>query len=104
MSKGTYEVAGFVLENSEYFMCKYKIYPQDEVEIFAPLNSKIDECENEIGKIYQKDSKYFVKFNKIITKDEKELSSVHSGNTNPIKLPGKLPYMTMLRVETKEEE
>ena len=34
---------------------------------------------------------------------EKELESVHSGNTNPIKLPGKLPYMTMLRVKTEVE-
>ena len=99
MSKGSYEVAGFVIEDQKHFLCKYKIYPQDEVEIFAPLNSAIDECSNDIGQIYKKENKYFVKFYKIITKDEKELNSVHSGNTNPIKLPGKLPYMTMLRVK-----
>ncbi len=104
MSKGSYEVAGFVLEDENYFMCKYKIYPNDEVEIFAPLNSIINECDNDIGKIYKRDNKYYISFKKIITKDEKELASVHSGNTNPIKLPKKLPYMTMLRVKTQEEK
>jgi putative protease len=102
LSAGSYEVSGFVLEDKEYFMCKYKTYPDDEIEIFAPINSTITEANNEIGSIYKKDDgKYYIKFKKIITKDEKELESVHSGNTNPIKLPAKLPYMTMLRVKSE---
>ena len=101
LSAGSYEVTGFILENENYFMCKYKVYPNDEIEIFAPLNSTIEEVENEIGSIYKKDDgKYYIKFKKIITELDKELSSVHSGNTNPIKLPGKLPYMTMLRTKS----
>ena len=101
LSAGSYEVSGFVLENQNYFMCKYKTYPSDEIEIFAPLNSDIVEVDNDIGSIYKKkDAKYYIKFKKIITKSEKELESVHSGNTNPIKLPAKLPYMTMLRVKS----
>ncbi|MEA3498080.1 MAG: peptidase U32 family protein [Campylobacterota bacterium] len=101
LSAGSYEVTGFILENENYFMCKYKVYPDDEIEIFAPLNSTIEECENEIGSIYKnEDNKYYIKFKKIITESEKELESVHSGNTNPIKLPGKLPYMTMLRTKS----
>ena len=104
LSAGSYEVSGLVIEDEEYFMCKYKTYPNDEIEIFAPLNSNIEECENEIGSIYKKDDgKYYVKFKKIITESEKELESVHSGNTNPIRLPGRLPYMTMLRVKSEEE-
>ena len=104
LSAGSYEVTGFVLENEEYFLCKYKVYPNDEIEIFAPLNVEITEVENEYGAIFKKDDgKYYVRFNKIITESEKELESVHSGNTNPIKLPGKLPYMTMLRVKTEVE-
>ena len=103
LSAGSYEVSGFVLEDGEFFMCKYKTYPDDEIEIFAPLNSKIEECDNEIGSIYKKsDGKYYLKFKKIITQSEKELESVHSGNTNPIKLPSKLPYMTMLRVKSND--
>jgi putative protease len=105
MSKGSFEVAGLVLENEEYFMCKYKIYPGDEIEIFAPIGATINTIDNEIGSIYQKsDGKYYIKFKHIITKDEKELDSVHSGNTNPIKLPTKLPYLTMFRVETNIQE
>jgi len=102
LSAGSYEVSGFVLENEDYFMCKYKTYPDDSIEIFAPVNSKIDEVDNEIGSIYKntQNGKYYIKFKKIITESEKELESVHSGNTNPIRLPGKLPYMTMLRVKS----
>ena len=85
-----------------HFLCKYKVYPNDEIEIFAPLNVTIDEVENELGAIYKKeDGKYYIRFNKIITESEKELESVHSGNVNPIKLPGKLPYMTMLRSKNR---
>jgi putative protease len=104
LSAGSYEVSGLVLEDEEYFLCKYKTYPNEETEIFAPLNSTIVEVDNEIGSIYKKENgKYYISFKKIITQSEKELESVHSGNTNPIKLPGKLPYMTMLRVETDFE-
>ncbi|MEA3315317.1 MAG: peptidase U32 family protein [Campylobacterota bacterium] len=103
LSAGSFEVSGFVLEDGEYFMCKYKTYPDDEIEIFAPIDSKIEEIDNDIGSIYKKENgKYYLKFKKIITQSEKELESVHSGNTNPIKLPSKLPYMTMLRVESND--
>ena len=104
LSKGSYEVSGLVTEDEDHFLCKYKTYPGDEIEIFAPRNAQIQECENEIGKIYKKeDGKFYVSFNKILTETNKELESVHSGNTNKIQLPGKLPYLTMLRVENTEE-
>jgi putative protease len=103
LSAGTFEVSGLVTKDEEHFMCKYKTYPNDEIEIFAPLNSNIEPCNNEIGSIYKKDdSKYYIKFKKLQTQNGKLLESVHSGNTNPIKLPGKLPYLTMFRVENKE--
>lgn len=104
LSKGSYEVSGLVTEDEQHFFCKYKTYPNDEIEIFAPLGSTIQECDNEIGSIYEKGGYYFVKFKKILTETNKELESVHSGNTNKIQLPGKLPYLTMLRVENDEEE
>jgi putative protease len=105
LSAGSFEVSGLVIENEEYFMCKYKTYPNDEIEIFAPLNSNIVEVDNDIGSIYKKDDgKYYIRFKKIITEAGKQLDSVHSGNTNPIKLPTKLPYMTMFRVENPNWE
>lgn len=103
LSKGSYEVSGLVTSDEEHFMCKYKTYPNEETEIFAPMGAVIEEVENEIGKIYKKDDgKYYVSFKKILTETNKELDSVHSGNTNKIKLPGKLPYLTMLRVENED--
>lgn len=103
LSKGSYEVSGLVTEDEKHFYCKYKIYPNEDVEIFAPRGAEIVESENEIGKIYKKDDGiYYVNFKKILTETNKELESVHSGNTNKIQLPSALPYLTMLRVENKE--
>lgn len=100
ISKGSYEVSGLVTADGEHFMCKYKIFPNQDVEIFAPKNTKIVECENEIGKIFKAENGvYYVNFNKILTETNKELEAVHSGNINKIKLPGKLDALTMLRVE-----
>jgi putative protease len=101
LTTGDWQVSGIVTEDGEHFMCKYKTYPGDILEIVLPKNAKIENCENEIGKIYQQNGKWFLKLNKIITKNGKELSSVHSGNLNPIKLPCKLPYLTFLRKEDK---
>jgi putative protease len=102
LSKGTFEVSGLVCEDEEHFLCKYKTYPNEEIEIFAPLNTKIEEVDNEIGKIYFKDGKYYISFKKILTDTNKELESVHSGNINKIKLPARLPYLTMFRIENEE--
>jgi len=102
LSKGTFEVSGLVCEDEEHFLCKYKTYPNEEIEIFAPLNTKIEEVDNEIGKIYLKDGKYYISFKKILTDTNKELESVHSGNINKIKLPARLPYLTMFRIENEE--
>ena len=105
MSKGSYEVSGLVLEDEHHFLCKYKTYPNEEIEIFAPIGAVIEECENDIGKIVKKDDgKYYISFRKIETQSGKILESVHSGNTNPIKLPCRLPYLTMFRVLNEDEE
>ncbi|MDX9744258.1 MAG: hypothetical protein RBT59_10595, partial [Arcobacteraceae bacterium] len=80
-----------------------KTYLNEEVEIFHPLDTTIEEVDNEIGTIYKKeDGKYYIKFKKIVTESGKELESVHSGNINPIKLPTKLPYLTIFRIETED--
>ncbi|MEO1959125.1 MAG: peptidase U32 family protein [Nautiliaceae bacterium] len=101
LTYGEWQVCGIVNEDEESFMCKYKIFPGDEVEIVAPKDGKISECESEIGKIYKEDGKWKLKFYKIVTKNGKELNGVHSGNLNPIKLPGRLPYLTFLRKKVK---
>ncbi len=97
MSEGTYEVSGLVQEDGEYFMCKYKTYPNEPIELIIPPQSDIKEIDNELGTIYEKDGLWFILFKKIITNTDKELQSVHSGYTLPIKLPGKLPPYTIMR-------
>ena len=104
LSKGSFEVSGLVCDDEIHFLCKYKTLPGIDVEIFLPQNSTVDECENDIGKIYKKDDgRYYINFKKILTDKNKELEAVHSGNVNKIQLPGKLPYLTMLRIENEGE-
>ncbi len=96
LTYGEWQVAGIVNEDEESFMCKYKIFPGDVLEIVAP-NNNLRECEGETGKIYKENNRWYLRLDKILTKNGKELSSVHSGNQNPIRLPCKLPYLTFLR-------
>jgi len=72
-------------------------YPNIEIEMIVPANEKIQEIENELGKIFIKEGKPTIVFYKIITNTDKELESVHSGYTLPIKLPGVLPAHTIMR-------
>ncbi len=97
MSEGTYEVSGLVQEDGKHFMCKYKTYPNEPIELIIPPQSDIIETDNELGTIYENDGSWWIVFKKIITNTDKELQSVHSGYTLPIKLPGKLPPYTIMR-------
>ena len=96
LTYGEWQVAGIVNEDEETFMCKYKIFPGDVLEIFAP-GENLTPCNNEIGEIFEKNGKWYLKLDKISTITNKELKAVHSGNQNPIKLPCKLPYLTFIR-------
>ena len=85
LSKGSFEVTGLVTEDEQHFLCKYKVYPNEDIEIFTPNDEILEECENEIGKIFKKKMVlYYINFKKILTETNKELESVHSGNVNKI--------------------
>lgn len=101
MSDGEFQVKAFVPEEGKYFYCKDKIYPGDEIEILLPYGGDVQRCDNEIGSVFEKDGKLTIVFKKIITESEKELDSVHSGNTNKILLPTVFPKFSFLR---KKEE
>lgn len=98
ISEGDFQVCGEVGVSGEDFLCKFTIRIGDNLEIVAPLNSQIPLVDNFIGKIYEKNQKYFLVLNKIILENGQELTSIHSGNVNKIKLPAKLPAYTFLRV------
>ncbi len=97
MSEGTYEVSGLVQEDGMHFMCKYKTYPGKPIELIHPPQVRITPVENELGAIYESDGKWWIRFNRILTEGGKELESVHSGYTQPIRLPGELPPFTIMR-------
>lgn len=103
MQLGTHQVSGQVEEDGEYFLCKYKTLPNDELEIVAPLGSVIEMVDNEIGTIYERDGRTYLKLKQLVAENKKVWEEVHSGNTNPIKLPTKLPPYTFLRIPSHPE-
>lgn len=96
IEQGSKQVCAFS-EDGNFFKCKGKIALNESYEILCPLNSHIYEKENELGKIYKKDSKYFVEFKKLLSKTNKEFKEIHSGNENEITLPVSLPKFSFLR-------
>lgn len=98
MQLGTHQVTGETTEDGEYYMCKYKTLPGDELEAVMPLGSQIEFVDNEFGKTYEKDGRVFLSFTKLQAQNGKIWESVHSGNINPIKLPAKFPPFTFFRI------
>ena len=99
ISEGTHQVYAIVDEDGEYFFARDKVEPGVRYEIVAPLNAKIDSCKNDIGEVFKKEGLWQIVFNKIETKSGKTLEAIHSGNTNPVKLPCKLPAFSFFRRE-----
>lgn len=98
ISDGSYQVYGLIDESGESFKAKDTILKGVLYEIMSPYGEAIQTCKNEIGEIIQKNGKYFISFSTIKTTNKKELEEVHSGNTNDIVLPCKLPSFSFLRL------
>ncbi|MDH5464933.1 MAG: U32 family peptidase [Thiovulaceae bacterium] len=98
MMMGSHQVTGLVTQDEVHFMCKYKTLPDDEIEIVSPPKRSIKVIDNEMGTIYEKEGRFFLKLKKIENQEGKGLDSVHSGYLVPIKLPGKLPANSFLRI------
>ncbi|WP_120948180.1 peptidase U32 family protein [Helicobacter mehlei] len=97
ISEGDFQVNGEVLENGAYFLCKFTTRPHEVYEVVLPYGAPFEPITNEIGKLYSFEGKYYLCLFKIILLDGRELESIHSGNTNPVKLPAKLPAFSFLR-------
>jgi len=98
MQMGTHQVSGMVTEDGRHFLCKYTTRPGDEAEIVAPLDAVLSPVENENGSIFERDGRWYVRFGKLIADSGREWDAVHSGNVNPIALPGVLPQYSFLRI------
>ncbi|MFA6138391.1 MAG: peptidase U32 family protein [Sulfurimonas sp.] len=103
MQLGTHQVSGVINEEGTHFLCKYKTLPQDELEIVAPLNSKIELVDNEVGSTYERDGRVYLKLKQLLAENNKVWDEVHSGNVNPITLPTKLPPYTFLRIPSSPD-
>ncbi len=95
---GTHQVSGMVTEDGAHFLCKYKTFPGDEMEIVAPSCAVLEEVDNEFGEITCKNGKYFITFKQLKAQNARVWEEIHSGNVNPIVLPLKLPQYTFFRI------
>ncbi|MDD5716587.1 MAG: U32 family peptidase [Sulfuricurvum sp.] len=103
MMMGTHQVSGMVDASGEYFECKYKTFPGDEMEILTPDESALSEIENEIGTIRHTDGQWSISFKQLLAENGKVWDQVHSGNLNRFVLPAKLPPFTFFRIPATEE-
>lgn len=103
ISEGSYQVNAEVDKNGKYFLCKYTTKIGIPYEIVAPIDSEIKCVDNEIGKIYSENDRFYLILHKIVLENNKELTEIHSGNVNPVLLPEFLPPYTFLRTEAESD-
>ncbi|MBD3799376.1 peptidase U32 family protein [Sulfuricurvum sp.] len=103
MMMGTHQVSGLVDESGEWFECKYKTFPGDEMELVFPTGSDIKAVDNEIGRIWEENGQWKIAFNQLLAESGKVWDQVHSGNLNRFKLPSLLPHFTFFRIPATEE-
>ncbi|WDL74764.1 U32 family peptidase [Helicobacter winghamensis] len=97
ISEGSYQVNAEVSEDGKSALCRHTIRPNEPKEIVSAQLNSIKDCKNEIGEIFTKDGKKYLKLFKILLENGKELESIHSGNENPFLLPFPLPSFSFLR-------
>lgn len=97
ISEGSMQVVAIVHEEREHVMIKHKTVVDRPYEIVVPKGITIETVENDVGRIYEDNGMFFVVFKQIITKKGNELTEIHSGNVNPVRLPALLPPYTFIR-------
>jgi len=103
MQLGTHQVSGVVNPDGVYFLCKYKTYPNGEMEVLYPKGSKIEIVDNEIGSTYERDGKFYIKLKQLKAQNGKIWEEVHSGNVNPITLPTPFPPFSFFRIPSSSD-
>ncbi len=77
---------------------------QDSITIESIASTQLTEQSNAYGIICCIDGRYYLRLHRILLQNGKELEAIHSGNTNPITLPFKLPPFSFLRVQLQEQK
>jgi len=103
MMMGTHQVSGMVDASGEYFECKYKTFPGDEMEILTPDESMLKETDNNIGTVRNTHGQWSISFKQLLAENGKVWDQIHSGNLNRFTLPIKLPPFTFFRIPATED-
>jgi len=103
MQLGTHQVSGVVNSEGTHYLCKYKTFPGDEMEVVFPLGSQVEVVDNEIGTTYEKDGRFFVRLKQLKAQNGKVYKEIHSGNVNPIELPTIFPAYTFFRIPASSD-
>lgn len=97
ISEGSYQVNAEISECGEWLVCRHTIRVGEYKEIVVPKGGVIPCVNNDIGVIVEHEGKYLISFKKLELENGKELSEIHSGNINRVKLPAPLPAFAFLR-------
>ncbi len=103
MQLGTHQVTGVVNPDGDYFLCKYKTFPNDEMEVLYPKGTHIEIVDNDIGSTYERDGKFYIKLKQLKAQNNKIWEEVHSGNVNPITLPTPFPAFSFFRIPSTSD-
>ena len=95
ISEGTHQVAAQVDEAGLAFYARDKVCAGDTLEILSP--QAVTPAKNERGEIFHDKAGWKVRFDRLVTPKGREYDCIHSGNENPILLPGPLPGFSFLR-------
>ena len=68
-----------------------------EMCIRDSLSAKLKPFKDEIGEIFERDGRFYLRFFKLLSVNGKEFNEIHSGNTNAILLPQNMPAFSFLR-------
>ena len=95
ISEGTHQVAAQVDEAGLAFYARDKVCAGDELEILAP--GPVTPAKTERGEIFEAEGRRKVRMDRLVPPKGREYDCIHSGNENPILLPGSLPGFSFLR-------
>lgn len=90
--------------STEHSLTEYSLTEHSLTEHSLAKHNLLAEQSNENGLICCIDGRYYMRLHKIILQDGKELEAIHSGNTNPIRLPFALPPLSFLRVQLEGQD
>ena len=97
ISEGSYQVNAEIDENGIFALCRHTIRIGEAKEIVSADYEAIKCGKSDKGEIFEKEGKKYMRFDKIVLENNKELDAIHSGNENKIVLPIPLPPFSFLR-------